>query len=339
MMCPMYEVYASTRPGRPTLLLLLAAAVLGLTLLLAWAQVRASRALGPMTEVEGTPLIVRPPLGWVRGRDPGLFLKIIRKQIWGRDVLSAERTVEFHYDDFAAQFERMFRIAASWPASETTVAGFDGVQFVVQRPSSRIEGETVYRWAATPFGALLGVEYNPLAEVSHGDLYLLDDICGAIQLKDSPPRPNADEIPGRAGVALQAAPGWDFLGPDHQQGPGFWILGSAESRPIWALGVYRRYLGTRSDPAAALVDEARKIWRIFERPRVRRRADGAFVGVIYSPGRGPNAGIVSSIWIVAKSTVESAVIYVLTAPHLAEQADAAAAQVTEALEFIDDYPR
>ena len=335
----MYEVYAITRPGRPTVLLLIVAAVLAIALGLAWLQVRAARALGPQTEVEGTPLVVQPPLGWVQGRDPGLFAKVIRKQIWGRDILSAERSVEFHYGNYAAQFDQMFRIAALFPATTTSIAGFDGVQYVVQRPSSQIEGETVYRWATTPSGALLGVEYNPLAEASHGDIYLLDDICGAMHLTDAEPTMTSAQILDRAGISLSSASEWTFLGPDNQQGPGFWILGVNNGQPIWAMGIFRRYLGPQGKPIEILADEALKLWRMFEQPRARRRSDGTYVGVVLSPGRGSQAGVVSSLWLIAKSSVESAVIYVLTAPQFADQADQSASQVAEILEFTSEYPR
>lgn len=335
----MYEVYTSMKPGRPTLLMFMAAGALVLALGVAWFQVRATRVLGAEVSLPDMHLIVRPPAGWIPSKERALFGKVVQKEVWGRRVLAAERTVEFFHNDYFSQFVRMFQTAALVPATKRSIGGFEGVQYILDRQSSQIPGQTILRWAATPGGDLLGIEYNPLAEASPGDDELLDEICRAVRLEESTTRPAADAIPQQAGVAVKNTDGWGFLGPDNQQGPGFWIIGKSGDSPVWAMGIFRRYLGGRRDPMELLGREAGEVWRVFENPQVRHREDGTFVAVVTSPGRGTNIGIVSSVWVIAKSTVETAVVYVLSVPRFADQANQAAAQVAEDLEFTSDYPK
>ena len=332
----MFEVHTGSKPGRPTVLLLLAAGVLVVALGLAWVQVQSTRALGEAVSLEGTPLLVRAPEGWVRdAKNPRLFGKPIRKIIWGREISAAERTVEFHYNDFSGQFMRMFKVAAAYPAQPAQIGEWDGVQYVVERNSPRMPGQKVLRWATIPGGGQIGVEYTPLAELSHGDLYLLDEICRAVRVEGAGSAPAPATLPARAGVSFPIAAGWEILGPDVAYGPGFWVQKVEGDRPVWAIGVFRRSLG-RADSESFLRLEARRLGWVGQ-PQGGYREDGALVGVLRHPAPERSGSVVAALWVVTKSSTRAAVIYVLAVPAYAERADDAAEELAGTLEFISDF--
>ena len=334
----MYEVYASTKPGRPTLLLFIVAVALIFALGAAWLQVRATRVLGEEVAIPNTPLIVRPPAGWVAGESGAVFGRLIQKQVWGRRVWAAERTVEFSYNDYFPKLLQMFQAATFSVPLQRKIGEYEAVQYLLRRPTSDGFAETILRWAITPQGSLLSVEYTPLAEVSPGDEELLDDICSAVRLESAATRPSTAALLEHVGVSLPVDSGWQLLGPDRLQGPGFWLLGQKDGRPIWALGVFRHYLGPGGDPMELLLGEARK-FKMFNRPRAQRREDGAYMGVVLGAGQGADADGVDSVWVIAKSTVEVAVVYVLSEPKFTDDAKRAAAQVMQDLEFTVEYPQ
>ena len=335
----MFDVHTGSKPGRPTVLLLLAGGVLVVALGLAWAQVRSARALGEAVALEGTPLVVRTPKGWVRDVDnPRLFGKLIHKEVWGREVWAAERTVEFHYNDFFRQFTRMFQVAAAYPAELARIGEWDGVQYVVARNTRGLPGQMAFRWVTTPGGSQIGVEYTPLAELSHGDLYLLDEICQAVRLDAPEPGRTAQALLARAGVSFPIGADWEILGPDDQRGPGLWVQSVEGNRPVWALGVHRRYLGRQRKPAELLEAEARTLRVVFEGPREQHREDGAYVGVLLNPDVLRQGSVVASLWVVAKSSTEAAVIHVLAEPPHAMRANEAAAELAGTLEFVAGFP-
>jgi len=335
----MLEAHVGVKPGKPALLLLASAAVLVGTFGLAWVQIRATRALGEEVAVEGTPLIVRAPEGWVRGSDPGLFGKLVQKQVWGTRIWAAERTVEFRYNEYFKQFVRMFQAVAVQPPTRGDIGDFPGVQCIVNRLSSQSPGQSIHRWAPTPDGALLGVSYTPLAEISHGDVYLLEEICRSVQVKhDSSPSTSPRNLPARCGLSFELSPEWELLGPNAEERPGFWILKRDDGRPRWAMGVYRGYLGRTQDPMDLLVSEARQLWPAFERPGGRRRDDGVFVGLAVGPGDRVDGNVAASVWLVAKTTVEAAVVYVLVDPRYTDEANRTAYKITEEMTFNTSYP-
>jgi hypothetical protein len=334
----MFEVHTGSKPGRPTVLLLLAAGALIATLALAWVQVQRTRVLAEPVSLAGTPLIVRAPQGWVR--DPGnprLFHKLIRKEVWGRERWAAERTLEFHYNDFSAQFMRMFRVAATYTGEPARIGEWEGVQYVVERNSPRIPGQIALRWVTTPAGAQIAVVYTPLAEISHGDLYLLDEVCAAVRLAEAASGAPSPSLAARAGLRLPEAAGWEVLGPDDEGGPGLWVQGVEEQRPVWAIGVFRRSLARWAGPEEWFLYEARQL-HLAGAPRAGRRADGTFVGVLRHPAPEREVPPVVSLWAVAASSTRAAVLYVLAAPAHVEQADAAAQQLVGSLEFVSDFP-
>ncbi len=335
----MFDVYTGSRAGRPLVLLLLAAGALIGALGLAWAQVQARRALGDAVAIEGTPLIVRLPKGWVRdSKNPRLFGKLVRKKVWGREVWAAERTVEFFYNDYFVQFMHMFQVAATRSPEAVRIGEWEGVQYVVQRRSRQMVGQTVYRWVSTPEGSQIGLEYTPLVEMSHGDLYLLDEICEAVRLSGDEPDRKPQALLAHAGVGFPIAADWEIIGPEDIGGPGFWVQKVEEHQPIWALGVYRRSLGRRSEPIELLLAEAQQVRSVFRRPKGQFREDGVYVGVLLNPDVMRSGSVIASLWVVAKSPAEAAVIYVLADPRYAADANEAAAELAEMLEFVSAYP-
>lgn len=192
----MFEVYTATRAGRPRVLLLLAAGALVVVLGLAWIQVRGSRALGDEVRIAGTPLLVHPPKGWVQSpRDPGVFIRPVQREIWGRKVWAAERSIEFYYRRWPARQPLLallklsnYRdvVAAAYQPEPAGIGGFEGVQ-VHRRRYRRIGRrqepfDSVYRLVCTPRGDQISVEYTPLGELSAGDMELFDAVCQAVTL-------------------------------------------------------------------------------------------------------------------------------------------------------------
>jgi hypothetical protein len=331
----MFEVHVGGKPGRPTVLLLLAAGGLVTALGLAWAQVQRTRALGDAVPLEGTPLVVRAPEGWVRdAKNPRLFGKLIRKQIWGREIWAAERTVEFHYNEFSQQFVRMFQVAAAYSSEPARIGEWEGVQYVAARNTQGIAGQMAFRWVTTPGGSQIGVEYVPLAELSHGDLYLLDEVCQAVRMDDTDSQLTPGALLAWAGLSFPVDDAWEILGPDHQEGPGFWVQEVEDHRPAWAIGVFRR-LGA-VDPARLLRLEARQL-RLGALPQGTTREDGTFVGVVRQPDAVRGGDPVTSLWVVSRPPKETVVLYVLAGPGDAGRANAAAEQIVATLEFTADF--
>ncbi len=331
----MFDVHTGSKPGRPTVLLLLAGGVLVVALGLAWAQVWSARALGEAVALEGTPLVVRTPKGWVRDVDnPRLFGKLIHKEVWGREMWAAERTVEFHYNQFSKQFLRLFQVASAYPSQPARIGEWEGVQYVVDRNTPRMPGQMAFRWVTTPGGSQIGVEYTPLAELSHGDLYLLDEICQAVQMDDTDSRPTPGELLARAGMSFPVDEGWEILGPDDQEGPGFWVQEVEDHRPVWAIGVFRRVGAI--DPVRLLRLEARQL-RLGASPQGGSREDGTFVGVVRQPDALRGGSAVAALWVVSQPPKETAVLYVLAGPGYAGRADGAAEQLVATMEFVADF--
>ncbi len=336
----MFKVYTGTKAGRPTVLLLLTAVTLLGALGLAWTQVRGALALADEVAIAGTPLTVRPPKGWVQDpRNPYVFGKWVRKRVWGREVWAAERKLEFGCNDHFAQLTRLFQAAAASPGQPARVGGFDGVQFLLEWRGLQSTGQTIYRWASIPRGDQISIEYTPLAEVSHGDLDLLDAVCEAVRLRGpDAPRPPQQTL-AHVGVSFPIAADWQVIGPDHRNGPGLWVQELEGNRPVWAVGVYRRHLRRGSEPGELLVAESRQLPSRFSRPQRAFRDDGTYVAVTRNLGPARAGNVIASMWVVAKSAVETAIIYVLADPRHAEAANSTATELAGTIQFVAEYPR
>jgi hypothetical protein len=346
----MFEVYTGTRAGRPTVLLLLTAAALLGALGLAWTQVRGALALGEEVAIAGTPLIVRPPKGWQQDpRNPHVFGKWVRKRVWGREVWAAERKLEFHYNDYLVQFTRLFQAAATSVPHPARIGAWEGVQFLLEQHGSRSGIQTVYRTVSTPRGAQISIEYTPLAQVSHGDLDLVDVVCAAVRGAGTDASRTPQDMLAYVGVSFPIAPDWQVVGPDQRNGPGLWIQETEQDCPVWALALFRRDLRHRGVPIGmldvdslvvdSLVAESRLLMPRFLRPQGRSREDGVYIAFAQSLDRARTSSVVVSVWVVAKSPREAAVIYVLADPRHAEAANNAAEELATTLKFAAEFPR
>jgi hypothetical protein len=336
----MFEVYTGTKPGRPTVLLLLTAAVLVGALALAWTQVRGALALGDEVAIEGTPLIVRPPKGWVQSPgNPAVFGKWVRKRVWGREVWAAERKLEFQCNDYFDQLTRLFQAAATSPAQPARIGRFDGVQFLVGRPGPRAENQAIYRWASMPQGGQVSIEYTPLIEASHGDMDLFDAVCEGVRVDGSELPREPQETLAYAGVRFPIAADWQIFGAQDRSGPGVWVQRFEGNCPVWALAVFRRGLPGGSHPIDLLLAESRRLMPRSLRPEPTFRDDGTYVAFTRNVGLARTGSVVVSVWIVAKSRAEAAVIYVLADPLHSDAANDAARQLAGTIDFISDFPR
>ncbi len=336
----MYEMHVGTRPARRVVLLLIVAGALAISVGLAWTQVRAARALAEPVALEGTPLVVRPPAGWVASpREPGTFVKAIRKRVWGRDVWTADRKVTFSYNDYFHQLQKLFEAMAVSPAAPGSIAGWDGVQFIVTEPGKRWVQQSVFRWASTPWGGQLAVTYVPLGEATAGDLDLLDVICAAIAINGSNLYVGAEQTLSWVGLRVPTPEEWKILGPQFVDGPGMCIQDAGKTPPRWALAVFRRWLRPGQPPANLLANEAAQVLGRFVVPVRRRAENGAYVAYVRNPQAIGGHSAIVSLWEVARQSDEVAVIYALADPQHASLADAAAAVLAEGLRFETPYPR
>ncbi len=336
----MYEMHVGTRPARRAVLLLIVAGALVLSVGLAWMQVRSARTLAGPVPIEGTPLVVRPPAGWVASpREPGTFIKPIRKRVWGRDVWTADRKVTFSYNDYFHQLQQLFEAMAVSPAEPGSIARFPGVQFVITEPKKRWLQQSVYRWVTTPWGGQLSVTYVPLGEATAGDLDLLDVICAGIEIKGADHERNDAKTLSRVGVSFPRPDGWQVLGPQVMAGPGMCIQDAAQTPPRWALALFRRWLRPGQSPENLLAMEASKTLGRFVVPARQPAAPDAYVAYVRNAQAiGAHSAIVS-LWVVAVEPDKVAIIYALADPQHASLADAAAGRLASQLRFLTPYPR
>jgi hypothetical protein len=319
-------------------LILLTAGSLVCALALAWFQVRARLALGDPVHVPDTPLIVRPPAGWVGDpRDAGAFVKPVRKMVWGREQWAAERKIEFRYNDYFSQLTRLFQAASLSPGASAEIAGWPGVQWILTRRGQRWEEQTLFRWVSAPWGGQLSVEYTPLGEASDGDARLLDAVCKAVQLDGANLVHGEKETLAYAGVSFDSAQDWKILGPDNMGGPGFCLQDGEEDPPRWGLALFRRAM-RGGLPARVLENEAMNAPGAFLIPVESLRGDRAYVAVSRCRDNTPGGSAIVSIWLVAESRTRIAVIYALASPRHARLADDAAEKLVNRVEFVTDFP-
>lgn len=291
----MFEVYTGHKPGRPLLLLIVSVAALTGTLGAAWLQVQNRRALGPEVRIDGTPLIVRAPRGWVRERDdPSSFVLPAQYTAWGRELLVAKRELRFRYNRLAAFRSPAYGIAAQIGGrldpnrlTPARIGPFDGLQYVLpgqQRRNARLSGDVIIRCACSPRGDQITVLYLPLTELTHADLGLLDDVCAAVRLDDPAIRPRAADALHQAGLAFSLPSSWTVSGPDVPDVAGLHLGGAVDGEPAWALDVLRTVLAYSRTPRELLLDFALTEWNLAEdelRIVETGRADGAEITTIH----------------------------------------------------------
>lgn len=203
----MMEMHSAMRPGRPVLLTLVTAGVLVGALGLAWTQVRGARALGPRVAIAGTPLSVAPPVGWIQSSEtPGVFDKVIRIQRGPlQEGFAVEQRLQFGHARLSKTMPPLEALvlvgllnrAAQMEVGPARIGSHSGIEVRVVKPDV-IQGRRVLRIrllraATLPSGDLVFIDYQPLVNVTLGDLTLLEDVAAAVRVED------------RAGVNTRAA--------------------------------------------------------------------------------------------------------------------------------------
>jgi hypothetical protein len=336
------------------LLLLTAGSLVG-ALGLAWVQVRGSRALGDEVRIEGTPLIVRPPAGWVAGRDHrGVFVKTIEIGYRGRQHEAIERSIKFEYRrwDVFQPLPDLLRLAnwlddkQAYEPVPAQIGGLNGVQVrrsrVFRWRGRQERGETIYRLVSTARGDQISVEYTPLGEVSPGDMELFDAVCRAVKLTDPAVSVQAEAALAHAGVRFSPTENWTILNPDYPEIPGLYIQNHDANRiPVWGLAVFRTWLAPGRNPLDLLTSFAELEWppeAIPDASQQWTRSDGAIVATLGHGAMRPRGGHVASAWVVSKSPAEAVLIFALADSQAAPAADQAAGMVAEEIEFLTSYP-
>ncbi len=341
----MWQVNTGTRPGRPAALVIVTAAVLAGTILLAWFQVRESRTLGPETRVPGTPLYVRPPHGWLADpNDPGAFLLPVRTSVGRQEVSRIDRGIKVQYRRLPA-FQSPAEILRMLGADHgdlrpARIGPFPAVQMrhleTRRWRRQQVVIESVQRIAILPGGQQISVHYFPMTDLTPADFALLDRICESIRLDDPGASVGPAEALARAAVSLDVPGNWSAALPALPDVPGFFVSGQVDRVPAWSLGVFRTWVAPGREPTQLLTDFAAAYWLILEAQTEApswQRDDAAPVAVIRHPDPSRNTQSAMSSWLVAKSPDEAVLIYVYCSAEHLPAADAAAAQIAQTLRF------
>lgn len=352
----MVEVYTGTKAGRPTLLLLLSAGVLVAALGLAWFQVRGARALAGKVRIEGSPLVVRPPAGWIRDRDDSnMFVKTIAVGRQGRKRAVIERSIKFDYKRWKVFQPLPFLLRVSnWLDDKQAyepelgrIGSFNGVQVrrkrVFQWRGRQELGESIYRLVSTARGDQISVEYTPLGELAPGDLELFDAVCRAVAVDDAGLNMRPEGVLERTGMQFPIEENWTIIGPDFPDVLGLYVQSNdGDGIPVWGLGLFRTWLAPGRRPADLLRSLVELDWppelAAMVEPEESTRADGALIATVNRPtSDGADARLVAA-WVLAESSSAAAMILVLADQRAAPTANQAAARLVEELAFSASYP-
>ena len=350
----MYEVYSGTRAGRPTVLLTLLAAALAGALCLAWTQVSAGRRLGEPVRLAHTPLVVRPPAGWVQDeKDPDVFKKAVRRHAWGQEVWVVERELRFHYRCWKSfqpigdllQQTAYRDVAAAYAPQPGKIGHLPGVQVRLQRVrplGRRVETfESIIRLVSTARGEEISIEYTPLGELTAGDMALFDAVCAAVQIDGVEAEVPATELLSAAGVEIPLDPRWTVLPPEVPDVAGLCIQDNVSGDPHWAVELYRTaLLPERSGKTLvqSFVDNELPAGLPLPAPEVTQRSDGAEIVALEIPRFARQSIPVTSYRMVTASPSRAAVIIAFGSDASADQANDVAASLADALVFQTDYP-
>lgn len=252
------EVHSGSRPGRPVILLLVTASFLALSLALAGWQTVDRRRLGEPVALPDSPLVVRPPAGWVRHPDePGLWIQRSQLQLDGADAKPLQRTIRVTYRrhswfrdpiDLLRLETRQDVDAPAISKRQARIGPLHAIQVIreyyIPMGQVVISSSTIFRQAVTGRGDQITVEYNPLGEVSMGDERLFDAFCRAIEIRDPALTINSADALRATGLAFDLAPEWRVYGADLPGVPALTIegVGAADTLPHWSIGVLRTWL-------------------------------------------------------------------------------------------------
>lgn len=289
------EVQTGSKPGRPTLLLILSAGVLALSLSTAWIQAHEKLSLAePRPLAAGSPLIIRPPRGWVENQ-PGVFVLLQRnagdeREGFERRVMFTHRRAPGYIDprDVILNWDQR-ESAASIDATPARLAGIDAVE-VIRRRRLRafggiVEQETILRVACFPTGDIVGVEYWPMEALTVADEQLMNSICDAVQLSTVNVQAADDAVMAALGVEFPIPPGCAVVGTASDGLPTLYLRSTSPALPF-IVEVRRTWLAAGRDGSDLLADYSRTHmpW-LRSRPRVvaHSRPDRVNVHTLYLP--------------------------------------------------------
>lgn len=335
--------------------MLCAAALVG-SLGLAWFQVAASRALGPPVRIRGTPLIVRPPRGWMQdAQRPGRFVERVR--IEGMPNAHVERRITFHYQRWSAvpPLGELLTFR-NWRERVTDVSnlvaarvgGLSGVQLHRTRRfefMGRVEvGESVYRLAVSPRGDEITVEYTPVRKLTAGDLDLLEAVCAAVRVDDPSLQPGEEVLRDWAGMRVVVKDGERLFGPDLPEMPGLFVEGTERGVPAFSIGVFRTWLAGGRSAEDLVRDQGMSRWLMpANKVPVERDDLGARVHALTlqpaSVAPGSAGAEIVAIHVVSDAPDRTAMLLVWGSAGKAQAAQRAAARIAEKLEFTSAFPK
>ncbi len=267
------EVLSGSRPAHPLTALLICALAVAGSLGVAWLQVRERLSLGPPTAIPGTPLVVRPPHGWLQDpSNPSVFFQAVRVDVRGQRKWEISRRIQFRHrhwpsfrplPDLLRLNNFLDRMAAYLP-EQSRIGPLPAVQVRRERrletPWGEERGETVYRLTCSGRGDEISVEYIPLREVTAGDIELLDQVCAAIRIDDPAFTHPAAHWQQRAGLQFSLETDWRVDGPHIEEVPALFVQGLAEQIPIWSVGVLRTWIAPGQSEEQLLRNFAVNAW-------------------------------------------------------------------------------
>ncbi len=334
----MIEVYSGHRPGQPVLLLTIAATALAGTLGAAWFQVQNRRALAAEVRIPNTPLVVRPPRGWiVDPSDPTSIVLPTEHVFFGRSMWVAERRIRFRYERRRSFY--LPELPASQDAPEAARIGpLSGVQVITTRPQRTELGitvsEVVTRVACSPRGDLVTIEYSPLTELTLADLALLGDVAAAVRLDDPDVLADPARLQQRYGLLFDIPAGSSAAAADLPEVAALSVVGQVDGLPAYAISIYRKFLAAGRTPEAVLHDFAATEWRgVGGDLRISSvpAGDGAEALMVRAPGR-VSADQPLAAWLVAAGD-DAALLLVFADRRFASAADEAARRIATTLRF------
>jgi hypothetical protein len=340
----MYEVYAATRPGRPRLLTVACAAALVASLAAAWVQVQRKQRLGDPVRIEGTPLVVQPPRGWIAApHDRATFVQVLRLEGRRGAVETIERRVQFHYQrwPFTPPLSDLLKYrnfqdrSVSTEPVPTQVGPLAGVEVRRVRQFQFLgrqeRGQTVYRLAISPRGEEVTVEYMPLQELSRGDVELLDEICASLRIDDPAYDLDTPQAVRNVGLEVPLESDWLVCGGDFENWPAMYVQMLREGVPAYSFGIFRTWLADRQ-PEDLLRDLACVSWRLPpDKIGVQTHSsNGRRIAQVRYP---ESAHYLAGALVVAEAPERALMIQVMADPQDAGEACDAAAQLAERVRF------
>ncbi len=290
-----FEVYTGARPGRPLLTLVVCAALLAGTLALAWWQVQAASALGPLQQVGDLPLRVQPPKGWIADpRDPAAFVLPVRDEGWRSVALPFERRIRFEFEklprfltvDELLRHSQLTDPHAQQMARPASIGPYPGFETRRLEPfrigRSNLFRETIIRMACLPRGYLITVVYDPLIDLRPADIQILDDVCKTLVIDDRSLADDPENYLAEAGFEFPLEDNWTIVWSDFAEVPGIYVGGTVDGWPAWSIGLFRTWCANDRTPEDLLVDFAAEFWLIDDALDQIARSSGRAGATVYA---------------------------------------------------------